>query len=75
MVVDQLKLLGVDHGPLDQFKDVLEQMVGQRPSSRKRDQAKSVLKWKFTKSEVENALKQMERLKSLIQCALTGDVL
>jgi hypothetical protein len=73
--LDQLKLLGVDHGPLDQFKDVLEQMVGQIPSSRKRDQVKSVLKWKFTKSEVENALKQMERLKSLIQCALTGDVL
>jgi hypothetical protein len=73
--LNQMKLLGVDHGPLDQCKDVLEQMVGQMPSSRKRDQVKSALRWKFTKSEVEIALKRMERLKSLIQCALTGDVL
>lgn len=50
-------------------------MVEQISSSRKRDQIKAALTWKFTKSEVENALKRIERLKSLIQCALSGDVL
>ena len=39
---------------------------------RGRDQIKSALTWKFTESEVENALKRMERLKSLINYALTG---
>ena len=71
----QVKMLGIHDGPLDRIKDVLERIVGQISSSRKRDQIKSALTWKFTKSEVENALKQMERLKSLINCALTGDLL
>jgi hypothetical protein len=71
----QVKLLGRESGPLDQFKDVLEKMVEQISSSRKRDQVKSALTWKFTKSDVDKALQRMERLKSLIQCALTEDVL
>ena len=72
---NRVKLLGAENGPLDQFKDTLEKMAEQMSSSRKRDQVKSALTWKFTKLEVENALKRMERLKSLIQCALTEDVL
>ena len=72
---NQVRMLGLQGGPLDQFKDVLERMVEQISSSRKRDQIKSALMWKITKSEVENALKRMERLKSFINCALTGDLL
>ncbi|KIV93472.1 hypothetical protein PV10_04684 [Exophiala mesophila] len=72
--LNQVKLLGRENGPLDQFKDILEKMVEQISSSRKRDQVKSALMWKFTKSEVDDALKRMERVKSLIQCALTEDL-
>ena len=72
---NQVKLLGIENGPLDQFKDILETMVNKLPSSRKRDQIKSALLWKFTKSEVDNALVRMERLKSLINCALTNDLM
>lgn len=72
---NQVRLLGTRDGPLDQFKDTLERMVRQISSSRKRDQVKSALTWKFTKSEVEDALKRIERLKSLVNCALTEDVL
>lgn len=72
---NQVKILGIYNGPLDQFKDMLEKMLGHISSSRKRDQIMSALTWKFTKSEVENALKRMEHLKSLINCALTGDLL
>lgn len=71
----QVKMLGIHDGPLDQFKDDLERMVGQISSPRKRDQIKSALTWKFTTLEVENTLKRIERLKSLINCALTGDLL
>ncbi|RMZ86707.1 hypothetical protein DV736_g6069, partial [Chaetothyriales sp. CBS 134916] len=71
---NQVRLLAIQGGPLDQFKEMLEKMVKQIQSSRKRDQIKSSLMWTFTQTEVENALNRMERLKSLIQCALTEDV-
>jgi hypothetical protein len=72
---DQVKLLGIENGPLDQLKDILKIMLNELPLSRKRDQIKSALLWKFTKKEVENALARMERLKSLINCALTNDLM
>lgn len=72
---NQVRLLGTENGPLDQFKDILETMVKQLSGSRKRDQIKSALLWKFTKKEVEDTLARMERLKSLINCALTNDLL
>lgn len=62
--------------PLDQFKAALEGMVKQIPlSSSRTDQIKSALVWKFTKNEVENTLQRIERLKSLVQLALTDDLL
>ena len=72
----QVQLLGFKNGPLDQLKDNLETMIRKlSSSSRKRDQIKSALMWNYTKSEVEEVLKRMERLKSLITCALTNDLL
>ncbi len=73
----QVRLLGVENGPLDQFKSILEKMVDQIStlSSCKRAQMKSALTWKFTKQEVDNTLRRMERLKTLIQCALTNDLM
>ena len=72
---NQVKLLAMKDGPLDQFKDTLEKMVERIPTSRKRDQVKSILTWTLTKTEVDNALARMERLKSLISCALNNDLL
>ncbi|KAJ9664790.1 hypothetical protein H2198_000136 [Neophaeococcomyces mojaviensis] len=72
---NQVKLLGVDNGPLEQFKHILEKMVEQITLSRTRDRIKSALTWRWTKSEVDEALKQMERLKTLITIALTNDAL
>ncbi|KIW11643.1 hypothetical protein PV08_10945 [Exophiala spinifera] len=72
---NQVKLLGVPNGPLDQFKGVLESMVEQLSTSRKRDQVRSALLWKFTKKEVHDALARMERLKTLITCALANDLM
>ena len=72
---NQVKMLGTYNGPLDQLRDTLEEMVGTMSSSRKRDQIKSALMWKFTKSQVDEMLQRMERLKSLITCALANDLL
>lgn len=72
---NQVKLLGIKNGPLDQLRDTLEKIVEKTSSSRKRDKLQSAILWKFTKSEVDDALNRMERLKSLITCALTNDLL
>ena len=72
---NQVKMLGTCNGPLDQLRDTLEEMVGTISSTRKRDQIKSALMWKFTKSQVDEMLQRMERLKSLITCALANDLL
>ncbi|KAK5188647.1 hypothetical protein LTR92_011329 [Exophiala xenobiotica] len=50
-------------------------MVKELSTSRKRDQFKAALLWKFTKKEVEDALARIERLKLLINCALTNDLM
>src|ERR1700761_2601984 len=59
---NQVRLLGVENGPLDQFKDILETMVKRFQSEGTRGQIKSALLWTFNKKEVENALARMERL-------------
>ena len=71
----QVQKLGLKDGPLDQLKDTLAMMVERISSSRKRDQIASMLVWKFKKSEVDEALQRIERLKSLINCALINDLL
>ena len=71
----QVCLLGTHDGPLDQFKDILEKLTTQVSVSTKKSQIKSALKCKFTKSEIQDALNRMERLKSLINCALNSDLL
>ncbi|KIX03048.1 uncharacterized protein Z518_06598 [Rhinocladiella mackenziei CBS 650.93] len=71
---NQVKLLGFENGPLDQFRAFLETIVSKLSSSRKRDQIKSALQWKFTKQEVESTLSRIERLKSLVNLALTNDL-
>lgn len=72
----QIKLLGLKKGPLDQLETSLQAMIESMvPPPRKRDQAKSLLRYQSIKSETDDALKRIERLKSLINCALTEDLL
>jgi hypothetical protein len=70
-----VRALAVRNGPLDQFKDVLENIVEHISPSRKRDRALSALVWRFTKKEVDTALQKIERLKSLVNYALANDLL
>lgn len=43
---NQVKLLGIENGPLEQFKRILEKMVEQISPSTTRDRIKSALAWK-----------------------------
>ncbi|KAJ9602544.1 hypothetical protein H2200_013087 [Cladophialophora chaetospira] len=66
----QIKLLASENGALSQFRTILEKLVTRLdPSSKLKD-----LLWKFNKPEIEEALAQIERLKSLINLALANDL-
>jgi hypothetical protein len=68
-----VRALNVENGPLDQYKQALEQlqtMVEIRDGVQK---VKRRLLWKFSKEEVASIQARMERLKSLVSIALVMD--
>ena len=65
--------LGIENGPLDQFKQALEQIQAKIVSEGKLKKAADALMWKFRKEEVRSLLDKMERLKTLVQVALEMD--
>ena len=68
-----IQSLTVKFGPIEQLQSALELIVNKvKPVSRIKNVGK-VLKWPFTKKEVEEILKQIERQKSTINFALQGD--
>lgn len=67
-----VRTLGVENGPLDQFKQALEQLQNKMTRGG-RLKAAEALAWKFSKKEVASILARMERLKTLVQVALQMD--
>jgi len=73
-----IRALALPHGPLDQFREVLERLVKKlvTPGGSGMRGAKGVvqvLKWPFDKAEVLEALGAIERQKSLFGLALQND--
>lgn len=65
--------LGVKNGPLDQFKQVLEQLQTRITGRGRLKNIGDKLMWKFSKEEINSMLARMERLKTLVQVALEMD--
>jgi hypothetical protein len=68
-----VRSLGVQNGPLDQYKDMLEQLQRKAISGSGIKKIGHALVWKFSKEEATGLLSRMESLKSLIQIALEMD--
>lgn len=68
-----VRALGVENGPLDQYKHALEQLQTKITSGRGINKLGNTLSWKFIKEEVTNILSRMERLTTLVQIALEMD--
>lgn len=68
-----VQALGVENGPLDQFKQVLEQLQSNMTGGGIFKRTSDALVWKFKKEEVASMLGRMERLKTLVQIALEND--
>jgi hypothetical protein len=71
----QVKKLGEENGPLDQFKSALELIAVKIQPGTGASKAIKVLTWKFDRAKVQDALIKMERLKTLVSLALQNDLL
>lgn len=65
--------LEVENGPLDQFKQVLEQLQIRMTGRGRLKNTGDRLMWKFSKEEIKSMLARMERLKTLVHIALEMD--
>lgn len=68
-----VRALGVENGPLDQFKQALEQLRTRMTGGSTLKKVGDALIWKFSKEEVTSILGRIERLKTLVQVALEMD--
>jgi hypothetical protein len=68
-----IRALNIDNGPLDQYKQVLEQLRSRLEIKDRVQEFKRRLLWKFRKEEIASILARMERLKSLVSIALEND--
>jgi hypothetical protein len=70
-----IQVLGGENGPLEQLGNSLRELAAKLiPLSGYRKAAKSLL-WPFDKTEINNILPRIERVKALIGFALSGDQL
>jgi hypothetical protein len=70
-----VRALNVENGPLDQYKQALEQLRSRVEIQDGIQKVKRRLLWKFSKEEVASILARMERLKTYISFALQMDQL
>jgi hypothetical protein len=68
-----VRALNVENGPLDQYKQAVEQLWSRVEIQDGVQKAKRRLLWKFSKEEATNILARIERLKSLVNIALEMD--
>ena len=68
-----VRTLNVEKGPLDQYKQALEQLRSRVEIQDGIQKVKRRLLWKFSKEEVASILARMERLKSLVSITLEMD--
>jgi hypothetical protein len=70
-----VRALNVENGPLDQYKQALEQLRLRVEIQDSIQKVKRRLLWKFSKEEVTSILARMERLKTHVSFALQIDQL
>lgn len=68
-----VRALGIENGPLDQFKQALEALQSSMTDGGRLKKAGDALMWKFKKEEIATILNRIERLKSLVEIALQMD--
>lgn len=70
---NSVRALGVENGPLDQYKQALEQLQDKVARGGKCKAVGNSLTWNFIKDEVASILARIGRLNTLVQVALEMD--
>ena len=68
-----VRALNVENGPLDQYKQTLEQLRSKVEVQDGVQKVKRRLLWRFSEEEAASILAKMERLKSFVSIALEMD--
>lgn len=68
-----IQALNIENGPLDQYKQALEQLLSKVENEDGIKKIKRRLLWTFRKEEIASIQARMERLKSLVSIALEND--
>ena len=68
-----VRALNIENGPLDQYKQCLEQLLSKVDIQSGAQKVKRRLLWKFSKAEVSSIPGRIERLKTLVSIALEMD--
>jgi hypothetical protein len=70
---NSVRSLGVEGGPLEQFKDVMEELARKlKPEAGIKKFGKALI-WTLDKNAIGNILSKIERLKTLVSLALQKD--
>jgi hypothetical protein len=68
-----VRSLGGESGPLDQFKEAIEELARKlKPEAGIKKFGKALI-WRLDKNEISNVLSKIERLKTLVSLALQND--
>ena len=68
-----IRLLGLEGGPLDQFKEAMEELTRKlKPDAGIKKFGKALI-WTLDKNEINGTLSKLERLKTRVGLALQGD--
>lgn len=70
-----IRALGVENGPLDQFKSSLEGLASKLEPAKGAKMIRKILTWHFDKAKVLAILSVIERIKTLVSLALENDLL
>jgi hypothetical protein len=71
--LNAVRWLDVPNGPLAQFKKALELLVDKLAPSGRMRQVAQTIKWPFDKTDVNEILGKIERLKSLFSLAMQNE--
>lgn len=70
-----VRALGVENGPLDQFRSNIVRLASKLEPVDGIEKVKRALTWKFDKTEIVDILSRIERIKTLVSLALENDLL
>jgi hypothetical protein len=68
-----LRSLGVEHGPLDQFKEAMEELAERLKPATGLNKIAGRLKWPVDQKKIKDVLSKVERLKSSVMLAQQKD--